>query len=183
MNRITLLYLLVLGVILSACRERNTLAHVERMLGEKITLNLNQMIRVDSSTNNTYDSSLYTIVCYYDSAECQTCASDKLYLWNNFMKKWEGQQKLDYIFIFCPSSNSHQYLQTFLEGKNEKKNIYIDTLHIFERMNPFLPKPAMYHTMLVDNNDWRVKLVGDPRRNKMTENLFCKIIKDNQTEQ
>lgn len=94
------------------------------------------------------------------------------------MKKYDQKYKMDYVFIFYPSSESQQYLRAFLMGKKEKKNIYLDTLNTFEKANPFIPQSAIYHTMLIDKKDNRIKLVGDPRKSPKIEELFVDIIKE-----
>lgn len=94
------------------------------------------------------------------------------------MKKYGKQQQMEYVFIFHPSADSHQYLRTFLIGKKEKKNIFLDTLNAFEKANPFIPQSAIYHTMLVDKKNSRIRLVGDPRRSKKIETLFVNIINE-----
>ena len=94
------------------------------------------------------------------------------------MKKYDKKYKMDYVFIFNPSVDSHQYLRAFLMGKKEKKNIYLDTLNTFEKANPFIPQAAIYHTMLIDKKENRIKLVGDPRRSPRIEELFVDIINE-----
>lgn len=48
--------------------------------------------------------------------------------------------------------------------------------NVFGTSNPFIPKSSIYHTMLVDKKEKRIKLVGDSRRNKKNEELFLNII-------
>ena len=149
------------------------------MLDREVHLNLDQMEKVDAYLSLPNDTTKFIVVCYLDSTECQTCATNKLYLWNNFMKKYGHKYQIDFIFIFSPSKNSYRYLQTFLKSKKEKKNIYIDTLNTFEQSDPFIPSSAIFHTMLVDKADNKIKLVGDPRRNPQIEKLFLGIVNHN----
>lgn len=178
MNKRVLFLVLSTIVLFLSCEKDDTLSCVKEMLDNKISLNLEQMEKIDSDKSGVNDSSRFVMVCYFDSTECHTCATTKLYLWNNFMKKYDKKYKMDYVFIFNPSVDSHQYLRAFLMGKKEKKNIYLDTLNTFEKANPFIPQAAIYHTMLIDKKENRIKLVGDPRRSPRIEELFVDIINE-----
>lgn len=174
-NRVVFIVLSIVLMFIS-CKKDDTLSCVKEMLDNKIELNLEQMELIDCDNSGANTDSRYVMVCYYDSTECQTCATSKLYTWNNFMKKYGKPQQMDYVFIFHPTADSHQYLRAFLMGKKEKKSIYLDTLKAFEKANPFIPHSSIYHTMLIDKKDSRIKLVGDPRRSPKIEKLFVDII-------
>ncbi len=178
MNNRVVLFVLSTVLLFFSCKKDDTLSCVKEMLDSKVELNLEQMEQIDSDKSGEHIDSRFVMVCYFDSTECQTCATSKLYTWNNFLKKYGKSQQMDYVFIFHPTEDSYQYLQTFLMGKKEKKNIYLDTLNIFEKANPFIPHSSIYHTMLIDKKDSRIKLVGDPRRSPKIEKLFVDIINE-----
>lgn len=48
---------------------------------------------------------------------------------------------------------------------------------VFARENPHLPREAMYHTFLLDEEN-RVVLVGDPSRNERIKELFWQIVEE-----
>jgi len=163
-------------VLFFSCKRDDTLSCVKQMIDSRISLNLDQMELVARDKKASNEDSRFIMVCYFDSTECHSCATDKLYLWNDFIEKYGRNHQIDYIFIFYPSKDSYPSLRTFLRSKKEAKNIYIDTLNVFEKANPFVPHASIYHTMLIDKKDNKIKLVGDPRRNQKVEDLFVKII-------
>lgn len=168
---------MLLLALFCSCQRDNTSAQVRQMYSNKLALELEQMVNL-SYKSELYPDSRFSLVCYFDSSECHTCATTKLYTWDKFIRKCEANYSVNFIFIFSPKSDSRKYLLTYLEGKRERKNIYVDTLNIFASKNRFIPASPIYHTFLIDNFDNEVKMVGDPRRSPALEKLFDEIVGD-----
>lgn len=176
MKSVVVFCLLGLAVFFLSCQNGGVESNVKKMLDNKISLDLSKMERISFDQSDSSGMSRFVLICYYDSTECQSCATNKLHTWNNFMKKYSRKNQLSYLFVFSPAKNTYRYLHTFLECKKQDKNIFIDSLAVFGGSNPFIPPSPLYHTMLVDNKTKEIKMVGDPRRDKKLEFLFNNII-------
>lgn len=54
--------------------------------------------------------------------------------------------------------------------------IYIDTMSVFARTNPNIPRNSILHTFLI-NEQGKVLLIGSPLHNNKIMNLSLEIIK------
>lgn len=146
----------------------------------KIVLPLNQMeCIIESHTNSVSEHSLLRLIVYSDSASCSSCAVDKLYMWTDFCQRTEVyKNELDYGFIFCPKSKDRIDVEFAISTlRHFNHSVYVDTLGLFERFNPYLSKNPRLHTFLLDENN-NVLLVGNPLENEKIEEMFWQIVEE-----
>ncbi|MFR9531606.1 MAG: hypothetical protein SNH05_09625 [Rikenellaceae bacterium] len=129
----------------------------------------------DSPVQDYFANDLKMIV-YTDSTSCNTCALNKLYLWDdliNYAKPYNGTLK--FYFIFNPPKGEN--IRLALRNSMLDYPMLLDSLGEFERLNPHLPKNKAMHTFLLDENN-NVVLVGNPLHNPKIEQMFKDIVEE-----
>lgn len=118
----------------------------------------------------------YRMVVYVDSSVCSPCTLDKMYVWNESIKKARKQgNRLKYVFIVAPKLEQLEDAYLSIESNGLDSPVYVDTAYVFRRVNPHLPKERMYHSFLLDAKD-SVVIVGNPMENPKIDSLINKIV-------
>lgn len=118
------------------------------------------------------------LVVYYDSAACSSCGLKTMYLWDKLIEELESCGKdVSLCFVFAPLKKDMGEFRLAMRTMPPLVPVYVDTVGVFARENPHLPREAMYHTFLLDEEN-RVVLVGDPSRNERIKELFWQIVEE-----
>lgn len=114
----------------------------------------------------------YRMVVYVDSSVCSPCTLDKMFLWNESIKKaCEQGNRLRYVFIVAPKPEQMEDTYLSIESNGLDSPVYVDTAYAFRKANPHLPKEKMYHTFLLNTKD-SVVIVGNPMENPKIDSLI-----------
>lgn len=128
---------------------------------------------------NNETSEMIKFVIYSDSIKCSSCALKDMYRWDDYIKRirkfYDGE--LEMFFIFNPSRKDWKSFYLIMKTTPPAMSVYVDTLGIFECLNPHLPNNPMFHTFLLDENN-NVLLVGNPLENEKIEKLFWQIVEE-----
>lgn len=118
----------------------------------------------------------YRMVVYVDSSVCSPCTLDKMYVWNESIKKAHKQgNRLRYVFIVAPKAEQLEDAYLSIESNGLENPVYVDTAYAFRKANPHLPEERMYHSFLLDTKD-SVLIVGNPMENPKVDSLINKIV-------
>lgn len=118
----------------------------------------------------------YRMVVYVDSTECSPCTIDKMYMWNDAIKKAKkGGNKLRHVFIFAPKPDQIEDTYLSIESSGLDSYVYVDTAYAFRRENPHVPQDRMFHFFLIDDKD-SVVIVGNPMENPKIDSLVNRIV-------
>lgn len=118
----------------------------------------------------------YRMVVYVDSSACSPCTLDKMFLWNESIKKARKQgNRLKYVFIVAPKMEQLEDAYLSIESNGLDSPVYVDTAYAFRNANPHLPKERMYHSFLLDAKD-SVVIVGNQIENPKIDSLINKIV-------
>ena len=119
---------------------------------------------------------LYRMVVYVDSSACSPCTLDKMYVWNESIKKARRQgSMLKHVFIVAPKPEQIEDAYLSIESNGLDSPIYVDTAYAFRKANPHLPEERMYHSFLLDEKD-SVVIVGNPIENPKIDSLINVIV-------
>lgn len=150
------------------------------MQANSIVLPLNEMNCILKGNDTLFSSSTKGLkyVVYSDTSSCSYCDLGKVLKWNKILKS-SGQYSDDisFCFIFHPSLEKFSNFNFHLRTLEIPIPVYVDTLGIFERVNPQIPSNPVLHTFLLDEQN-NVLLVGNPLENKKIENLFWQIVEE-----
>lgn len=118
----------------------------------------------------------YRMVVYVDSTECSPCTIDKMYMWNDAIKKAKkGGNKLRHVFIFAPKPDQIEDTYLSIESSGLDSYVYVDTAYAFRRENPHVPQDRMFHFFLIDDKD-SVVIVGNPIEHPKIDSLVNRIV-------
>lgn len=118
----------------------------------------------------------YRMVVYVDSSVCSPCTLDKMYVWNESIKKARKQgNRLKYVFIVAPKPGQLEDAYLSIESNGLDSPVYVDTAYAFRRANPHLPEERMYHSFLLNAKD-SVVIVGNPMENPKIDSLVNIIV-------
>lgn len=153
--------------------------NISNMLDKHIELSLDSMSCYISANHVTsYNASFeFRYICYTDSFECSSCTLESLSSYKDFIRKYTNifGDKLTFYFIFSPKHKDIRGIKQRVIRSDVEVPVFIDSLNIFERQNPYIPTNTIYHTFLIDGND-KIILVGNPFKNKKIENLMNDIL-------
>ena len=179
MKSIFVLFICVMMIM--SCDNNSKLSEEILLFKKKSVLLTKQSLLITKEeeeiiTNDVQKGLKYII--YKDSLDCTSCAINRMYFWNDFIKYaklFNGQLK--YYFIYSPSKMERKHVEFILKNGNFDFPILLDTLGEFEKLNPHLPKNRTLHSFLLDENN-HVILVGDPLSNKKIKKMFYKIVEE-----
>lgn len=118
----------------------------------------------------------YRMVIYVDSSVCSPCTLDKMFVWNESIKKARQQgNRLKYVFIVAPRPEQREDAYLSIESNGLDSPVYVDNAYAFIKANPHLPKERMYHSFLLDAKD-SVVIVGNPIQNQKIDSLINLIV-------
>ena len=177
-NRYVLCFALL--VMLCACehRDREMTDDIVKLEKCAIRLPLDSMISFPKGKRQSFQDSLMKLIVFSDSNVCASCKLKMMYKWNDFLDKMQQYEKgVMAYFIFSPSNKNMRTFHCIVKDILYSYPIYIDTMNVFLRSNPYIPSNPALHTFLLDeNND--VILVGDPTTNPRIEELFWRTVKE-----
>ena len=170
--------ILVLAVYFTGCNSqiRN---EIRQMQTEKMNTDTRQMVQMINGKNSImYFLKNYKLklVIFTDSTACSSCAMKQMYSWNTYIEKaYESNHMLQLMFVFAPNKNEVEMLIRYNKISVFDYPVYIDTLGIFQKNNPHLPKNPRLHTFLLDANN-HVILVGNPLYNTKIKEMYDRVI-------
>lgn len=119
-----------------------------------------------SSGNVRFPEKFSRLIVYYDSTECQSCRINKLYEWENVIKKENTSNgKFEVMFVFSPNSNQSPLLKRTLATTKFSHVVWLDEKNVFLRNNSFIPRDIRFHVFLLDKNN-KIIFVGSPLDSK-----------------
>lgn len=170
----------VLFFYLSGCRNQIK-NEIKQMQSQRFNIDTKQMIQTVNGKDTIIHfkkDHILKLVIFTDSTSCTSCAMKQMYHWDPFIDKaYKSNHMLQLMFVFSPKKNEIDLLNKSLKIAIYDYPIYIDTLSVFEKMNPHLPKNKALHTFLLDEHN-QVILVGSPLYNKKIEEMFYKIVEE-----
>lgn len=156
--------------ILYALRPPAILQEVQNVVGSKIDLCLNDMMKIGGTDKDTINYK--KIVVFTDSSQCTSCQLNAIMQWRTFMELTEKDcNKIKFYFIFHPSKGHVQSVIKKVKDIDLNAPIYIDADGIFLLRNPQIPRASRLHTMLLDENNM-VLIIGNPIINDKIEKLY-----------
>lgn len=174
------IYIIISVFFLVSCRQKNE--HI------KLTMESMMSCRVNLCLDELHDQTLIPhkdkdleranlkIIQYVDSFECAPCILDYLHIWNSLINDRRLEKpKVQFAFIIAPSKEKLEDAYLSVQSSGVKAMIYIDSLSVFSRKNPEIPREKMYHTFVLDRNN-NVVLIGNPILNKGVKELLFRLI-------
>lgn len=119
----------------------------------------------------------YSAVIYANSTQCTPCFIKKLKEWNDMITT--ANANVRFVFIIEPRQGESNILCDMLEESGFSHKVLIDANNSFRKSNPHIPKDAMYHTFLLDEDN-KVVLVGNPLRNNRIKEIFLRTVNKKQ---
>ena len=177
---ISMLTVWMIGMLLVSCRANHDIEEkISSLQSQPIKLCLDEM-RCRNKFGDTVvvDSvkPLYRMVVYVDSSVCSPCSLDKMYVWNESIKKARRQGSMSkHVFIVAPKPEQIEDAYLSIESNGLDSPIYVDTAYAFRKANPHLPDERMYHSFLLDEKD-SVVIVGNPIENPKIDSLINVIV-------
>lgn len=120
------------------------------------------------------------LVHYVDSTECTTCYLAKLEYFDDFFKlEHESNNKFYNLFIVNPGTRkiSWRSLKDHHAHNETPPTLFLDSMCVFIKKNPNIPKEGVLHTFLLDENN-SVIFAGDPQFNDAVHKKHISIIKE-----
>ena len=170
--------LVLCGFVFMACHGRLT-KNVNSMMHKKVLLDTVDM-EVINPRRNVYISNdsdkAFTLIVYNDESECISCNVNNLNEWHRFLTQvYSGNNGVKVCFIFSPENESANNIRVLLQKQSFGHPVFLDSAHVFEKANPWIPKESIYHTFLLDNNN-KIVLIGNPLQNQKINQLFFEVI-------
>lgn len=151
----------------------------------EISMMINQKFQYDKNYIEKYKSRFqssidpigdYTLVSYYDSIECMACHANKLNSWNDWISSFNAFG-IKVFIIFSPKHKEIDNLKLLIQRQRLPFDVYIDTIGIIRKANPWIPDNPICHTFLMDKDN-NIILVGDPRKHPKIKDLILKIVEN-----
>lgn len=153
-----------------------------RFYGQRVVLPLDSMLyMVGDSTEYAQGVTAdgYRLVAYYDSTECSSCRLKTLYEWGGLIDSVSSSGcKVDFYFVFNVPTQRMEEVKTTLATYARNLPVYLDTIGVFERMNPNLPRLSRMRTFLLNRKD-TVVLIGNPVHNRHVADIMWNVVREN----
>lgn len=118
------------------------------------------------------------MVVYTDSTICSSCRLQNIHLWDDLLEEASYyEESLDFYFIFSPTRKDMDSFRLTMRTYAPDNIVYVDTLGLFAKQNPYLSSNPVMHTFLLDENN-NVLLVGNPLENKKIKEMFWQIVEE-----
>lgn len=170
--------LFMFSVLFCSCGQRKTNREVEAMIGTRIVVPVDSLLRFSKSLNTASDSATYRYVVFYDSVLCSTCSLKNMLYWELLKDSVTSLgANVDFLFIFQPPATERGMFVNELRFHRSNLNIFVDTSSCFLRNNSHIPHNTNTHAFVLNNNN-KIVLVGNAQNNPHIENLFFRFIKD-----
>lgn len=171
-------FLLFIYSLLSCNHEKEIAEEIKTFYNSYITVPMDSMISLSANGGvSTYHHSEYTYIMYIDSTMCSDCAVKHLSDWSILdVSNRPGSEKLKYLFIIAPKHNQYKHIFELIKSDiHFSEFTFIDTMGVFERANPNLPKNKLLHTFMI-NKEGKVRLIGNPITNSQIDSVLSKIL-------
>lgn len=168
---------MILAVTLCvSCRKDNREATVSDMYGRTVIIDTAYFEKLDGRYDSPDSGYTHSLVVFYDSTECMSCALTKIHGWNKLITEYEPKG-VNFIFILAPERDEAETMSIWFEAEHFIHSVYIDSSQTFIQNNTWIPDEKMYHTFLIDSDN-KIVLVGDPRRYVSLMKLFEKTVSE-----
>lgn len=175
------LILLFSFIAFSSCNNNKQISQqINRLYGKKVIVPEENIVLLHNPMHiesPKCDGGTLKLVQLIDSTNCTKCYLRTLSRWNLYLN-YEDNCQVRFFFYVEPNETTVKDIKEHFLNSGLQHDIYVDTCGEFRRLNPFLPKEQIYHTILLDEND-KIIFVGNPILNQNIEILFRKIISNN----
>lgn len=126
----------------------------------------------------THRKNSMKMVVYTDSTICSSCRLQNIHLWDDLLEEASYyEENLDFYFIFSPARKDMDSFRLTMRTYAPDNIVYVDTLGLFVKQNPYLPSNPVMHTFLLDETN-NVLLVGNPLENEKIAEIFWQIVEE-----
>lgn len=176
-NKIILIPVLC-AFVFTACHGRLT-ENVNNMMYKEVQLDTIDMEAINPRRNiyisNDSDKA-FTLIVYNDESECISCNVNNLNEWHRFLTQvYSLDNGVKVCFVFSPEIESVDEIRALLQRQCFGHPVFVDSAHVFEKANPWIPKESIFHIFLLDKNN-KIVLVGNPLQNQKINQLFFEVI-------
>lgn len=125
----------------------------------------------------------HTIVKYINSIRCTSCVVKNLRYWIAFQDFLDEYRKeLSLVIVIAPRKYQQRVVcEELAKDTIMLENVYIDSLGIFERMNPQIRQGDPMSCYLIDEKH-RIQIVGDPTCDGTVEQELVEYMERNAKE-
>ncbi len=156
-------------------REYNLKSIVEKNLGKKIILPDN--LKSYSSFPNIIADSLEMSFANYKiythiNVSCSTCI-DGIKKWDSLVPQFIRLRTA--VFLICSSEDNFELIKNIFESnylEGFSYPIFLDKKNEFVEKNPFMKESVHFETVLTDNNNNNIILMGNPIYSEKTKELY-----------
>ncbi len=165
-------------LVFTACHGKLT-KNVNMMMHKTVQLDTIDM-EVINPRRNIYLSNdsdkAFTLIIYNDESECLSCNVKKLNEWHRFLTQvYSTYNGVRVCYIFSPDDEDMDETRVLLQTQGFGHPVFVDSAHVFEKANPWLPKESIFHTFLLNNSN-KIILIGNPLQNQKINQMFFDII-------
>lgn len=165
-------------LMLAGCQGKLT-KNVNKMMYKEVLLDTVDM-EIINPRRNVYISDdsdkVFTLIVYYDESECMSCNVNNLNEWHRFLTQvYNADNSVKVCFVFAPEIGSVDKIRVLLQSQCFGHPVFVDSAHVFEKANPWIPKESIYHIFLLDKNN-KIVLIGNPLQNQKINQLFFEVI-------
>ena len=169
-------FILISFTFIVSCVKSSIENDIERFTDSRIELMLDSMV-IANGVSNAYQHKPYVYISYIDSASCSDCELSHFSDWK-MIDHTTDTSKYNHIFIIQPRDVDRERIIEKIRTENHYlQNIYVDTIGVFKRHNPQLPKNKLLHTFMI-NSTQNVVLIGSPVNNKKIEEILQTILRE-----
>lgn len=162
-------------LLLSACDNKSIIVNqLEEMMKHKVSIPYEKFVKVSNKKQECDNIKDFRILVYVDSLECSPCAIKSFIKWEEYLLSFSN---LTATFIIETKPSQVKTFETIYHANSIENTIYLDTCHAFILQNNYMPSNAIYHTLLLNNED-SILLVGNPIVSPQITDLYLKILRD-----
>lgn len=177
------LQVVLILLLLSGCTNSRRIRNEMEFLKDKtISVNLDSMqkgLNLISSSREQATLNSYTYIKYISSIQCSSCVVKSLRDWIRLQDVFDACKELSLIIIISPKNyQTKRIIDELRQDTIMLENVYVDSLGVFERSNPFLPSNTFLHSFLVDKRG-KIRIVGDPTCDELVEGEFRSFVYNN----
>lgn len=138
-----------------------------RILKGEVSVSFDDMQCIGNLSVVNRDVTEYLFVSYIGENQCSTCRLGSLYAWENYINDLRdmGIDVANVVIIHHPKNSALDKLRKSILSHRFKFGVYIDSIGIFKRNNPFLSDITELNTFLL-NSDGKPVVVGNPTNNE-----------------
>ncbi len=107
----------------------------------------------------SFENDGFRYVRYVDSLVCSPCKISHFPDYYKFAKSYGDTLRV--IFVIAPGRADSFTLPNLIRSKKFPFDVFIDSGHQFEELNPFIPESENLHSFLLDE-DGKICVIGNP---------------------